>query len=273
MDYSLLNYTEILKEIEGIKKINLDTLDRHAILIEETHDSIKDTAVGYFPRMFDSYRSFFNGAEQFLDEISVQLKNSDITLGLVERITTWGERAYDQFLEFKPRVDKEELNSVSEFREVLNEWYVLIAENLAALGELQPIASVLNSNFRHITPIGDVDVKDIAVQSNDSGITITKGDDIYIDGKPVKLEGQRLKIMLLLVRNYLQMPEIPVSWMTMEEDIRIDNNNIEKNKVVDRVSALRTRLREQGFDKSIIEIINSTEGVEASWRLVKHSVG
>lgn len=273
MDYSLLNYAEILKEIDGIKKTNLDTLDRHAVLIEENHEPIKNTPVEYFPKMFDGYRSFFNTAEKFFDEAQVELKNENVTLGLVERINSFGEKAYYQLLEFKPRVDKVELNRVSEFREVLNEWYTLIAENLAVLSELQSIANALNSNFRHIRPISDIKVNDIAVQSADNGITITKSNDIYIDGKAVKLEGQRQKIMMLLVKNYIELPDIPVSWMAIEEEIRVDDNNIEKNKVVDRVSSLRTRLKEQGFDKSVIEIINTTEGVEASWRLIKHSVG
>jgi hypothetical protein len=254
----------------------LDTLDRNAEFVENTVEKIRGTEVEYFLEMFDSYRFFFNQVERFLTEAMHELnkKNIDlelepnITFGLIERMTRYGEESQSSFLRFKPNVDKAQINKVAEVSELLNTWYGLIGDNLHSLSHLELIAQSLNNNFRHIEPFKDIKSEDIAIQR--AGITLTKGDEVYIEGEVVKLEGQRRKIMILLARHYITNPSLPLSWIDIELEIRGGNGDMSKDVVVNRVSSLRTRLKELGFGDEVIEIKNAMLGDDTAWALVKH---
>jgi hypothetical protein len=269
MSYSLLTYEQILSEIESIKANNLHALDKNAEFFETNIDLATGTGVEYLLHMFDNYRLFFNQVEDFLNDIQFELEQRNITYGLIHRINRFGEEADTQLLPFKRYVDKRDLNSVPELRTTFNRWYEIVANNLIAISELQHISNALNSNFRYITPFKEVPVENISLQSPD-GISVTKDNEIYIDGNAVKLEGQRKKILLFLIENYYMNPDLAVSWTDIEPEIRETEVPMEKDVVVDRISSLRTRLTKQGFGSDVIEIINITKGIDATWKLVKH---
>lgn len=276
MSYSLLTYEELLAELDSIRQVNLNTLDKNAEFFENTAEAIRGTEVEYFLEMFDSHRFFFNKVENFINEATHELNKKDtdlelkpnVTFGLVERMVRYGEESQSRFLRFKPNVDKEQLNKVAEFSGVLNTWYGLIGDNLHSISHLVHIAQSLNSNFRHIEPFKEIKSEDIAIQRD--GITLTRGDEIYIDEQIVKLEGQRRKIMILLARHYITNPSLPLSWIDIELEIRGGNGDMSKDVVVNRVSSLRTRLKEQGFSEKIIEIKNAMLGDDTAWGLVKY---
>ena len=276
MNYILLSYEQLLAELDSIRRANLETQDMNAEFVERTAEAIEGTEVEYLSRMFDGYRVLFNQAEEFFSSAMHELRKVDVNLelkpnvtsGMTEQMSSFGEQAYRRFLSFKPNVDKEQLNKVEEFSGVLNTWYALVCDNLYSLSYLQDISLALSRNFRYIQPIADVNAENIAVQRN--GITITKGDEIYINESALSLTGQRKKIMLLLSHHHITNPGLPLSWLDIELEIREGNGELAKDYVVNRVSDLRTRLKEQGFDKDVIEIKNTMIGDDTAWWLEKH---
>lgn len=267
MGYYQLTYEQLLEEIISIRNSNLTTLDVNAELFESVVEQTRGTSVEYFVPIFDDHRHFFKQVEIVLDDLMLHLEQQEITLGLIERMSKLGVDASNIVFPFRENIDKEAMNSIPEFIAPLNKWYALIGNNLNAITELEIIADVLNANFRHVIPLREVESDNIAKQSED-GVTITKTDDIYLDENEVRLAGQRKKILLLLAENYISNPNMTVSWREIEPEIRTDNILTREN-TVNRVSSLRTRLEEMGYD-SVVEISCAGEGDEVSWRLIKH---
>jgi hypothetical protein len=275
MNYSELTFKELRNEVSEIQKMNSSMLNANAQYFEDLAETLQETEIEYLLRDFDDYRHFFRRVEEFFIEISHSLDYKDeklnesplITLGLIERLTTFGENAHSHFIRLTSNIDKGDLNKIPDVSYLLNSWYGTIGDNLHSISHLEFIADALNKNFRHVEPLDNVSQDNIAIQSKD-GITITKSEDIYINSTLVRLAGQKKRIFILLAESHIKTPGVPVSWIEIENEIKIEGE-MSKDTVVKRVSDLRTELVSQGFNTDIIEIRNTTYSHDSSWYLIK----
>ncbi len=262
MSFLRLNYPELLSEFERIKRINTATITETINLIETLTELTADTEIEHLTQILSQPLQLFQNAANFFEDVELQLTEQQISYSIVQRMSTFGTGAFQDNLDFRNKIDKENFYKVAGTAEHFNNCYALVGDNYVSLSCLEDIAHALNTNFRHIRPFGELAANNITFQSV-GGITVTDNDEIYIGEELLCLEGQKKEIFLLLLKY-----ERGVGWDTICEQI---NSNVEltRAKIVNLVSALRVRLERLGIPPDTIEIRQIQQGNNATWKMIE----